>query len=39
MVDDCRVLPSAPCRGVNDTDDDARRLLELTRNIRCKINL
>jgi len=25
--------------GVNDTDDDARRLLELTRNIRCKINL
>ncbi|KAL4437757.1 hypothetical protein ABPG77_005669, partial [Micractinium sp. CCAP 211/92] len=26
-------------QGVNDTDDDARRLLELTRNIRCKINL
>jgi 23S rRNA (adenine2503-C2)-methyltransferase len=31
--------PNLLHRGVNDSDDDARRLLELTRNIRCKINL
>ncbi|EFN56750.1 hypothetical protein CHLNCDRAFT_22096, partial [Chlorella variabilis] len=26
-------------RGVNDSDDDARRLVQLTQSIRCKINL
>ena len=26
-------------RGVNDSEEDARRLLQLTRNIWCKINL
>lgn len=36
---DCEPAAGPRRRGVNDTDEDARRLLELTRNIRCKINL
>ena len=31
--------PPSPCRDVNDSEDDARRLLHLTRDIRCKVNL
>lgn len=49
LLDACRKFPLPPRRritfeyvmldGVNDTDDDARRLVKLLRGIRCKVNL
>jgi 23S rRNA (adenine2503-C2)-methyltransferase len=49
LLDACRVFPLSPRRritfeyvligGVNDSGDDARRLVKILRNIRCKVNL
>lgn len=49
LLDACRKFPLPPRRritfeyvmldGVNDTDDDARRLIKLLDGIRCKVNL
>jgi 23S rRNA (adenine2503-C2)-methyltransferase len=49
LLDTCRTLPIAPrkrvtfayimLRGINDSDDDARRLIKLLHGLRAKVNL
>src|SRR5262249_60728262 len=49
LLDPCRTLPIAPrkrvtfaytmLRGINDSDDDARRLIKLLHGLRAKVNL
>ncbi|HJY84568.1 MAG TPA: hypothetical protein VKK81_26235, partial [Candidatus Binatia bacterium] len=49
LLDTCRTLPIAPrkrvtfaytmLRGINDSDDDARRLVKLLHGLRAKVNL